>query len=62
MLYRLKFITRHHITVKNIFNSFITLTFVMVVFLDPVLLVLNDWLPIDLLSSGLQLYLPEPGI
>ena len=51
--YRLKFITRHHIIVKNFFNSFTTHTFVMVVFLDPVLLVLNDWLPIDLLSSGL---------
>ena len=34
----------------------------MVVLLDPVLLVLDDWLPVDLLCPGLELDVPEPCI
>ena len=34
----------------------------MIVFLDPVLLVLDDWLPVDLLCPGLELDVAEPRL
>ena len=39
-----------------------SLTFVMVVLFDSVLLVLDDGLPADLLGPGLQLDPPEPQV
>ena len=65
-----KLIARHRIINKSIFGFNLStlslnlsqLTFVMVVLLDPVLLVLDDRIPVEVLGPGLKLDPPDPQV